>query len=177
MNDLAEGDRLKVQIRDGANDKITHTGIIRLEDDKFEVIGGNVHATALQYLNESIISSNPDELFEAFRGNLRLMEDLRIEVAELAPAKPTTKTPTKTKVADNAEKREEEKPKTNTEEDKPEDIKRKFTRNKREDDLDDPAPFRDPTGDSRGLEDLDKAEAWFKERFPQIDFKRVQPRS
>ena len=40
------------------------------------------------------------------------------------------------------------------------------------DDYDD-TPYRTPTNDDRGTENLTKAEKWFKERFPNIDFRRV----
>ena len=44
---------------------------------------------------------------------------------------------------------------------------------KEDEDYDD-SPYRTPTNDDRGLENMSKAEKWFKERFPYIDFKTVQ---
>ena len=34
--------------------------------------------------------------------------------------------------------------------------------------------YRTPTGDPRGIENMKKAEAWFKERFPGVDFNTLQ---
>lgn len=151
------GDRIMVKIV-GINNVIEQSGILEKdENDTFVSVEGNLSSNVLIGVNA--IKNSPEGVIDY---NVALENTKKKIIVGFVQA-PVKKSET-TVTLENNDIIEVENKKAGT-------VKKVEIEQTEESDID--AIYRMPANDQRGVEDLKKAEKWFKERFPDVDFKVV----
>lgn len=149
---LKTGDRIIVQVKEG--EKIAADATLELQDDtSFVLVEGQIHEDSINRMASIVNDPKPNEAFEGLKRAMG-RQGVTVGIADVtAPAEVTPEVKAQT---------EEEAPRKGR---KPRRISDESGSTRK--------LYRTPTNDERGVEQLDKAEKWFKERFPNIDFKTV----
>jgi len=152
---LKPGDRINIDVVQEGTNNTLRSAVLEMQDDtSFIIIEGEIHEDMVNNMSRIINSEAPSKQFAILNSGLKKVSNAQVAISDVV--QPTVKPAPEVKTEETAPKEGR----------KPRRLSNKKGSNRK--------LYRSPTADERGVEQLEEAEKWFKERFPNVDFETVR---